>query len=368
MQSVEAIQEVSSLPRATASHQPGSAPRWREATNGRSRVEHVSRGGIEPRKGFASRGPARDTHPRGPAPRRGNRGQSPAAGTQSLPGCSWRDGAEATGGGDQLMLRQGERGNACAPPQPPVEKSRLIGASTARTKRPWERPVAPPGRSIQQNTGPTGTAGRAGARRPAGGACGSLRGAEERGPPRLPPQTRTGPPLGTASRERRARGRRRGRHARAPCRPWDLGQRRRRRAASPHHGRTGARDAEPAARPAAPGTDRHAGTGGSREGGSHARPSWGRGNAGRRFRAPPPAQRPRGGAGHGAQGQGQPGKPPGDLTRATRQRPGLAATGRAPVASQAQRAAPPGGAARRGGQERGPGRRAAAGGDRRAGL
>ena len=69
MKSVEVIQKVKILPRATASHQPGSETRWREATNVRSRVEQVSRVCIEPRKLFESRGPARDNHPRMPDPR-----------------------------------------------------------------------------------------------------------------------------------------------------------------------------------------------------------------------------------------------------------------------------------------------------------
>jgi len=69
MKSVEVIQEVKILPRATASHQPGSETRWREETNVRSRVEQVSRVCIEPRKLFESRGPARDNHPRRPDPR-----------------------------------------------------------------------------------------------------------------------------------------------------------------------------------------------------------------------------------------------------------------------------------------------------------
>jgi hypothetical protein len=68
MKSVEVIQEVQVLPRATASHQPGSKTRWREETNVRSRVAQVSRGWMEPRKLFASRGPARDTPPGGPEP------------------------------------------------------------------------------------------------------------------------------------------------------------------------------------------------------------------------------------------------------------------------------------------------------------
>jgi hypothetical protein len=68
MKSVDVIQEVQVLPRATASHQPGSETRWREETNVRSRVEQVSRICMEPRKLFESRGPARDTIPRKPDP------------------------------------------------------------------------------------------------------------------------------------------------------------------------------------------------------------------------------------------------------------------------------------------------------------
>ncbi len=69
MKSVDAIQEVQVLPRATASHQPSSDTRWREETNVRSRVEQVSRVCMEPRKLFASRGPVRDNPPRMPDPR-----------------------------------------------------------------------------------------------------------------------------------------------------------------------------------------------------------------------------------------------------------------------------------------------------------
>src|SRR5712691_13098817 len=68
MKPVEVIQEVQILPRAMASHQPGSKTRWREETNVRNRVEQVSRVCIEPRKLFESRGPARDNHPRRPDP------------------------------------------------------------------------------------------------------------------------------------------------------------------------------------------------------------------------------------------------------------------------------------------------------------
>src|SRR5438046_4386913 len=68
MKSVEVIQEVKVLPRAQASHRPGSETRWRKETNVRSRVEQVSRVCIEPRKLFESRGPARDNHPWTPEP------------------------------------------------------------------------------------------------------------------------------------------------------------------------------------------------------------------------------------------------------------------------------------------------------------
>ena len=68
MKPVEVIQEVKILPRAKANHQPGSETRWREETNVRNRVEHISRVCIEPRKLFESRGPARDNHPRMPDP------------------------------------------------------------------------------------------------------------------------------------------------------------------------------------------------------------------------------------------------------------------------------------------------------------
>jgi hypothetical protein len=66
MKAVEVLQKVQSLPRATASHQPGRKARWREETNVRSRVEQVSRVCMEPRKLLESRGPARDNHPQTP--------------------------------------------------------------------------------------------------------------------------------------------------------------------------------------------------------------------------------------------------------------------------------------------------------------
>jgi hypothetical protein len=69
MKSVHVLQKVKVLPRATASHQPGSETRWREETHVRSRVEQVSRVCMEPRKLFESRGPARDNRPGMPDPR-----------------------------------------------------------------------------------------------------------------------------------------------------------------------------------------------------------------------------------------------------------------------------------------------------------
>src|SRR6266571_6368556 len=107
MKSVEVIQEVKILPRATASHQPGSETRWREETNVRSRVEHVSRVGIEPRKWFEIVLPQGRTTPGCLILGRGNRGQSHAAGTPYPPRRSGRDRAEATGVGDQIMVIKG---------------------------------------------------------------------------------------------------------------------------------------------------------------------------------------------------------------------------------------------------------------------
>ena len=68
MKPVEVIQEVQVLPRATASHQPGSKTRWREETNVRSRVKQVSRVCMEPRTLCESCGPERDNHPEMPDP------------------------------------------------------------------------------------------------------------------------------------------------------------------------------------------------------------------------------------------------------------------------------------------------------------
>ena len=107
MKSVDVIQKVKVLPRATASHQPGSETRWREETNVRSRVEPVSRVCMEPRKVFESRGPARDNRPGSLILGCGKRGASPCAGTQKPPCRYWRAKAEATGVVDPIMLIQG---------------------------------------------------------------------------------------------------------------------------------------------------------------------------------------------------------------------------------------------------------------------
>ena len=130
----------------------------------------------------------------------------------------------------------------------------------------------------------------------------------------------------------------------------------------------GARDSEPAAHPAATGTDRHSGTAVSRHGVHHARPSSGRGDAGTGIPEPQPAQRPWRGPGHMAEVQGEPGNQPRGITRKTRQRNVLSATGRSPSDPQKQRQAPTAGASSPGGQDRGQGRGDAVGGDLRAGF
>ncbi len=107
MKSVEVIQEVKVLPRATASHQPSSDTRWREETNVRSRVEQVSRVCIEPRKLFESRGPARDNHSRMPDPGRWEARTVSACWNAVSAESLWRDRAEATGVVDQIMLTNG---------------------------------------------------------------------------------------------------------------------------------------------------------------------------------------------------------------------------------------------------------------------
>jgi len=175
MKSVEGIQEVHLLPRATASHQPSSDTRWREATNVRSRVEHVSRVGIEPRKLCASRGPARDNHPRRPAPRGWEaRTVSRHWNAVSAPSLSARQGRGHRGRrpehADQGRTRELVSASSASCPynRGAVRSRTLRGESTARPQLPPERPVAPPGRSLSQNAGTTGTEGQAGTRRHSG--------------------------------------------------------------------------------------------------------------------------------------------------------------------------------------------------------
>ena len=175
MKSVEGIQEVKILPRATASHQPGSETRWREETNVRSRVEHVSRVCIEPRKVCESRGPERENHPGVPDPRawepRTVSARWNAVSALSLlarPGGGHR--GRRPDHGDKRRTR--ERGRAssasCRDMRGAVQSRGLCGESTARSTLPLERPAAPPGRSIFHNAGTTGTEGRAGSRRTSG--------------------------------------------------------------------------------------------------------------------------------------------------------------------------------------------------------
>ena len=171
MKSVEVIQKVQILPRATASHQPGSETRWREATNVRSRVEQVSRVCIEPRKLFESRGPARDNHPRMPDPRvweprtvsgRWNAVSAPSLWARQGGGHRGRRPDHADQGITRELVRASSAsclyiadqcGAKCSAGSPPRDQS-----------SPPERPAAPPGRSIHPKCGDDrygGTSGNA---------------------------------------------------------------------------------------------------------------------------------------------------------------------------------------------------------------
>ena len=183
MKSVEVIQKVKVLPRATASHQPGSNTRWREETNVRSRVEQVGRVCMEPRKLFESRGSARDNHPGMPDPRvweaRTVSSRWNAVSALSLPA---REGGGHRGRrpdhADTGITRELVRASSasCLDTRGAVQSRGLCGESAARSKLPLERPAAPPGRSTHQNAGTTGTEGQAGTRRNSGRALGSLSG------------------------------------------------------------------------------------------------------------------------------------------------------------------------------------------------
>ncbi len=175
MKSVEVIQEVKILPRAQASHRPGSETRWREETNVRSRVEQVSRVCIEPRKLFESRGPARDNHPRMPDPRvweprtvsrrwnavsapslwarqgGGHRGRRPDHAEKGIP----RELVRASSASCLYIADQcRDKSSAGSPPRD----------QSSPRKGPPLRRVDP---SIQ-NAGTTGTEGQAGTRRNSG--------------------------------------------------------------------------------------------------------------------------------------------------------------------------------------------------------
>jgi hypothetical protein len=87
VKSVIAIQEVKILPRAKASHQPGSRTRWPEEMKVRSRGKRDVGVCIEPRKLFSSCGPFGDKQRPGCLIlAKANRGQFHSAGTQQPPG------------------------------------------------------------------------------------------------------------------------------------------------------------------------------------------------------------------------------------------------------------------------------------------
>ena len=183
MKSVEVLQEVKIRPRATARHQPGSKTRWREETNVRSRVEQVSRVGIEPRKWFDSRGPARDNHPRRPEPRvwepRTVSGRWNAVSARSLwarPGGGHRGrrpdhadkgiARELVSASVASCLQSADQcGATCSAGSPPRDQR-------SPRKGPPLRRVDP----ATKNAGTTGTEGQAGPRRNSGRAGGRLRG------------------------------------------------------------------------------------------------------------------------------------------------------------------------------------------------
>ena len=175
MKSVEVIQKVKILPRATASHQPSSDTRWREETNVRSRVEQVSRVCIAPRKLCESGGPVGDTTPR--MPDRGvweARTVSSCWNAVSALSLVAREGGGHRGPrpdhADTGRARELVRASSasCLDMRGSVQSGMLCGESTARSKLPMERPAAPSGRSHKQNAGTTGTEGHAGTRRTSG--------------------------------------------------------------------------------------------------------------------------------------------------------------------------------------------------------
>ncbi len=112
MKSVDVIQEVKVLPRATASHQPGRNTRWREETNVRSRVEHVSRVVLRLESCVKVVVPQGITTLRMPDPRAWEARTVSRCWNAVSSLSLWQDRVDATGVVDQVMLTQGEHGNA----------------------------------------------------------------------------------------------------------------------------------------------------------------------------------------------------------------------------------------------------------------
>jgi hypothetical protein len=223
MKSVEALQEVQVLPRATARHQPGRNTRWREATNGRSRVEQGSRVGLEPRKVCESRGPARDHHPRTPAPWvweprtvavRGN--AVSALSLAASQGRGHRGRRPAHAGKGRARGRVSASAASCLDKRGAVQRQALGGASTACSTLPRQ---GPPPRRAEPSSKTRGRQGQRDKRERDGtvegreAVCAAPR---SEGLDGSPGQTRPRTPLGTASLGRRARRRRRCWAARAP--------------------------------------------------------------------------------------------------------------------------------------------------------
>ena len=181
MKSVDGIQKVKVLPRATASHQPGSETRWREETNVRSRVEQVSRVCMEPRKLFESRGPARENRPGKPDPRvREARTVSVRWNAESALSLEARQGGGHRGrrpdhvatGIPRELVRASSA--SCLPRRGSVRRKHLRGSPPRNQSSRPERPAAPPGQSTTLNAETTGMGGRAGKRRNPRWALGSL--------------------------------------------------------------------------------------------------------------------------------------------------------------------------------------------------
>jgi len=175
MKSVAGIQEVQILPRATASHQPGRETRWREATNVRSRVEHVSRVGIEPRKWCESRGPARENHPRRPEPRVWEpRTVSRRWNAVSAPSLRARQGGGHRGRRPEHADQGRTRELVSAASASWLEIADQCGAKSSAGSPPREQSAPRQGSSPRrvepstQNAGTTGTEGQAGTRRHSG--------------------------------------------------------------------------------------------------------------------------------------------------------------------------------------------------------